>query len=578
MRSGDGKPVGATSGATSREGTAELEDARKLRQLLELRALVDGLIEEGLLERKNLAEVMRTMLPRICDLVGARGAFVQSYDEDLELSIFRAPRDLAIPEWESLLARTDGEAREVVTVEVGDDLVVAQPLDVAGEWFGRAGLVVPKHSAEAEDPEHLHELLDMACEELDNFLFSIKAAREKHKVMMELGDALRHRVLSEGLRLAVRALANATPLDRMLLVYVAQEDSASTLHVQLFEGGELVLDTMSAVSEGASRDLDEEARIREEGREWLQGRSRAILERFGFAPRTEPPPSTAFGTVAPRGRGSQEEVLISGVTNAVKVGKVVATSKTGAFNTYDRELLAGFSGFIRQRVVDFNKEWRRLASSFRPQDVARLLRADDYEARFLAPREETVAIAYVDIAGFTRLSEQVLRTPSAVARLVESWSEAAVRLVWEHGGVFDKMVGDCIIALFGPPFYDHPPGERLAAALRWALDIREMTRRFPEREGFEALREEGLAVTTGVHLAPLFVGTFGPNRNFTGFSSGMNNTARLQGTAKRDEILVMQEAIEQLPPEHRFTFGEERSAAVKNVAQPLRFRPLLSRA
>jgi class 3 adenylate cyclase len=54
----------------------------------------------------------------------------------------------------------------------------------------------------------------------------------------------------------------------------------------------------------------------------------------------------------------------------------------------------------------------------------------------------------------------------------------------------------------------------------------------------------------------------------------MNNTARLQSTAKRDEILVMNEAIELLPSNHKFTFGEERSAAVKNVAQPLRFRSL----
>ena len=73
----------------------EMEDARKLRQLLELRALVDDLIEEGLLERKPLADVMRSMLPRICDLVGARGAFVQSYDEDLKLAVFRTPADLS---------------------------------------------------------------------------------------------------------------------------------------------------------------------------------------------------------------------------------------------------------------------------------------------------------------------------------------------------------------------------------------------------------------------------------------------------------------------------------------------------
>jgi class 3 adenylate cyclase len=170
----------------------------------------------------------------------------------------------------------------------------------------------------------------------------------------------------------------------------------------------------------------------------------------------------------------------------------------------------------------------------------------------------------------------VLKTPSAVAELVEDWSKDAVDLVWEHGGVFDKMVGDCIIALFGPPFYDHAPGERLAAALRWAVDIREMTRAFSQRKGFEVLREEGLGVTIGVHLAPLFVGTFGPNRNFTGFSSGMNNTARLQSTAKRDEILVMADSITQLPEGHKFRFSEELNATVKNVAAPLRFRAVIT--
>lgn len=534
------------SAADGKAPRDEYEDARKLRQLLELRAVVDDFIEEGLLERKNLAEVMRTMLPRVCDLVGARAAFVQSYDEDLKVSVFRTPKDVAIPDWEELLALTTDEKRESVTVTKGNDLIIAQPLDVAGEWFGRAGFIVPADTFEAEDPEHLHALLDIACEELDNFLFSIKAAREKHKVMMELADALRHRVLGEGLQQAVAVLSRATPLDRLLLAYVAQEDSAATLQVQLFEGSKLAMDTMTGAHD---------PKIREEGRDWLYGRSNALLQRFNFV-------------------GAQEEVLISGVTNAVRVGKVVATSKSHSFNTYDRELLAGFTGFIRQRVVDFNKEWRRLAASFSQPDVARLLHSDNYEAQFLAPREAQVAIAYADIAGFTRLSEQILRTPSAVAALVEAWSAEAVRLAWEHGGVFDKMVGDCIIALFGPPFYDHAPGQRLASALKWAVDIREMTRKFPERAGFEALREEGLSVTIGVHLAPLFVGTFGPNRNFTGFSSGMNNTARLQGTAKRDEILVMSEAIDALPPGQKFKFGEERTATVKNVAQPLRFRAL----
>jgi class 3 adenylate cyclase len=259
----------------------------------------------------------------------------------------------------------------------------------------------------------------------------------------------------------------------------------------------------------------------------------------------------------------------------VIVGKVLVTSKTGAFNTYDRELLAGFAGFIRQRIVDFNKEWRRLAASFRAEDVARLVQTDDYETRYLTPREEIVGILYVDISGFTRISEQVLKTPQKVAALVEAWSERAVDIVWKHGGVFDKMVGDCIIGLFGPPFYERSKGERLADAIRCAIDIRRMTHELPDTKGFEILKEGGIGVSTGINLAPLMVGSFGKNSNFTGFSSGMNNTARLQGCAKKDEILVMADGIHELPAGHEFRFGEEQSATVKNVAVPLRFRALI---
>jgi class 3 adenylate cyclase len=101
-----------------------------------------------------------------------------------------------------------------------------------------------------------------------------------------------------------------------------------------------------------------------------------------------------------------------------------------------------------------------------------------------------------------------------------------------------------------------------------------MTRELPSRPAFAHLKETGLAVSTGVNLAPLFVGQFGPNDNFTGFSSGMNNTARLQGCAGKDEILVMEGAIAKLDPNAGFSFSEERNAKVKNVADPLRFRAL----
>jgi adenylate cyclase len=170
----------------------------------------------------------------------------------------------------------------------------------------------------------------------------------------------------------------------------------------------------------------------------------------------------------------------------------------------------------------------------------------------------------------------VLRDPAAIGRLVNAWGSAAVELIWAEGGVFDKMVGDCVIGLFGPPFFETPPAERVASALRAAWAIRAMTRELPLREGLGALADEGLGVSAGVHYAPLLVGRFGPNDNYTGFSSGMNNAARLQAQAGRDEIFVMVDAVAILPPDPPFTFGEAREAIAKNVTRPLSFRPLLA--
>jgi adenylate cyclase len=521
----------------------------KEAEALSLTAMLDEILEDCLQERRTVADMLRLVLPVLIEKTGAQGAFVRTFGDDLDLAIFGWPEGFVVPEIDQVLERTGAHTREELALATPSGLVVARPLDVAGEWFGHAGLVV--EGSAAADPERLRELLTVFCEQIDNLLFVVRAAREKHRLTMQLGEALRHRVLGEGLRQAVKVLSTAVPLRRLLLVCVAEEGRSSNLHVQVFEQAAVMVDTM-----GGHPRHPEEPTILKEARSYLDTGDPTLTRRFEF-------------------EGALENVLINGITQASLVGKLVAAPRSGGFNTYDRELLAVFASYIRQRVVDFNKEWRTLAVSFPPSDVSRLLQVDNYARRYLEPREAEVAILYADIAGFTRLSEEVLQSPARVAELVEVWSRDAVDLVWEHGGLFDKMVGDCIIAHFGPPFYEKAPGERLGAAIRCAQAIRDMTRRLPQRAGLEMLRDSAVGVATGLNLCPLFVGRFAPDDNFTGFSRGMNNTARLQGCAVRDEILVMAEAIPALGDKSGFAFGPERSAKVKNVAEPLRFRALL---
>ncbi len=522
------------------------DELATLRAAKRLSELVDEVLERTTRSRLPLAACLHEVLQAACSQLGARGAYVHTFDEDLALRTFRFPESLAIPHEAETLVRTGAEGGERVTLAEGAVLVVAGPLDVAGYWFGSAGLVV---DAAGADVPLLSELLETLCEELDNHLQASFEARQKQQVLLAVGKALRNAVLIDGFRDAVEELDAALPLERLLMVHASDANPAALPHLQLFEHGKLALDTLNQRDPATTG-------LREKARAYLRDADPGLLTELGFA-------------------RASEEILIEGVLNTTVVGKVVAAPSRPVFNTYDRDLLAAFCEFIRQRVVDYNKEWRTLSRTFGPDVVARLMQAEDYRRRYLTPREAEVAILYVDIAGFTRMSEQILKTPAAVASLVETWGTRAVDLVWAHGGAFDKMVGDCVIALFGPPFYEADPSSCLASAVACARAIREMTNRLPEQAGFEALAKGGVAVTAGVNLAPLFLGEFEPNEEFTGFSSGMNNTARLQGCGERNEILVMAESIPRLPQGHAFGFGPERAAKVKNVAEPLRFRPLL---
>jgi adenylate cyclase len=86
----------------------------------------------------------------------------------------------------------------------------------------------------------------------------------------------------------------------------------------------------------------------------------------------------------------------------------------------------------------------------------------------------------------------------------------------------------------------------------------------------------GLGVAIGLNLAPTYCGLFGPNQNYTGFSTGMNQTARLQSLGGFRETLVMDSvraALEKSadPELKALRYGPLCETEVKNVSQPLRY-------
>ena len=115
----------------------------------------------------------------------------------------------------------------------------------------------------------------------------------------------------------------------------------------------------------------------------------------------------------------------------------------------------------------------------RPDDVARLLSSDEYEKSYLAPREETVGILYVDISGFTKLSESESAGSSQgkppawnTPRLMSS--TRCLKCIWQ-GCASDQVFMMAMIGLPKSPSFIPVARQsaRAPAMLRPCVEVRE---------------------------------------------------------------------------------------------------------
>ena len=173
-----------------------------------------------------------------------------------------------------------------------------------------------------------------------------------------------------------------------------------------------------------------------------------------------------------------------------------------------------------------------------------------------------LSVIFVDVRGFTELSER-LPTPELVARL-NRFYELASHAVFELDGTLDKMVGDQVMAFFGPPFRpkDHP-----RRAVRAALDIA------ANAESMSA-DGEGFRVGAGIGTGEAFVGNVGEEevRDYTAIGDVVNTAARLQGEAKPGEVLIMEETY--LPVAADFPNAPQRILTLKGKSEPVPARVL----
>ncbi|MCA9664037.1 MAG: tetratricopeptide repeat protein [Myxococcales bacterium] len=145
----------------------------------------------------------------------------------------------------------------------------------------------------------------------------------------------------------------------------------------------------------------------------------------------------------------------------------------------------------------------------------------------------TATVLFADVARFTELSAQL--GLEAIKLLMDHVFDRLYQEVLRHGGVVDKYIGDCVMALFGAPIaYGDDAARAVRAGLAFQRALNEMR---PE------LLDLGLPpidMRVGINSGPVIAGAVGagPQRRYTVMGHTVNVASHLQQDAPIGAVVI----------------------------------------
>jgi adenylate cyclase len=205
------------------------------------------------------------------------------------------------------------------------------------------------------------------------------------------------------------------------------------------------------------------------------------------------------------------------------------------------EVLGKALGDMAEGLAAGEKEIARRAgvettlSRYLPVSVARSIASGDTTLALGGQRRE-VSILFADVVSFTRFAESA--KPEQVVMFLNQLFAVLSEVVFRHGGMVDKFIGDCVMAVFGTPPQEEDHARR---ALATAEDIH----RFTEAHAPAWKDQFGFSVSLaiGVATGEALVGNLGTElrMEYTAIGDVVNVAARLEALARNGQTLLTAE-------------------------------------
>lgn len=222
----------------------------------------------------------------------------------------------------------------------------------------------------------------------------------------------------------------------------------------------------------------------------------------------------------------------------------------GAFDFVTKPVdMADLEATIRKSAAEIDRyralKAQREASERRQRNLARYFSpalADYLAARDdpLGPaRRQQVAVLFADLVGFVGISDA--STPEEVIELLREFHGCMSAVIFAHGGVVEKYIGDAVCATFGVP---DSTGEEAAAALRCAVAMLEKLRLWSTERTSRG--QCMLQMGVGLNYGPAVLGDIGAQHSmsFSVVGATVNVASRLQShTRSAGTALLASDAL-----------------------------------
>jgi class 3 adenylate cyclase len=182
----------------------------------------------------------------------------------------------------------------------------------------------------------------------------------------------------------------------------------------------------------------------------------------------------------------------------------------------------------------------------------------------LGGEEKRVTVLFADIRDFTKITQTM--APQEVIELLNTCMTKISQVIDKNNGVIDKYVGDEAMALFGAPV---SRGEDALHAIRSGVEMLEVIREWNRER--TAQGKIAIELGIGIHTGQMLAGNMGAeNRlNYTVIGSHVNLAARLCSAAKRMEILISKDTLQELSVKEHLLYEEVPALLFKGFDRPV---------